>query len=665
MTMGAVDSNLDRWIWIELIGFDNELNDFGVEAFMDNAGFVPDAASLLLFNPDFVHNHAGMEQERALPFDCCSYGGHPYNEQRSRQEWSSHQLRGLVCELQQRGVKVYASVFDGFVTQDWLADHPEVLHVRKNGQQLASVCPWKRLSDGSYYEDFFVEQLVRVMRDYGFDGYHGADGYSHPRIPVYDGDFSDDMVGQFTDITGTPLPDDLRGACDGEPNCIERRAEWIWRNLRREWIEFYTERIARFWGKVFAALHAEGKKVVLNSAWTRDPFEAKYRYGIDYRRLVDLGVDGFIVEAAAAASETERQASSAAVLFDFMAMLLLIKAYVPEAKLWYLHGVKDTQEQWNVLRHAPTAVEREVYSLSNLYVHRDDGALQRCASGLVVCLADDIRRHEWQWLREKWNLAFDGTPQRVIGATLVWSDRALEAQMDDFIATRRWTTHRLLHHLMARGAPVHAAVNVKHLDATSGPLLVLNPHLFPEDELHSILDYGGGPVVAVGGKTGLLPEPKFFFEDVYSPNALCCAIYGATASSEVWFGAAEAEDIAEDLIDLRDPTTFIEDLPVRKVSEEFLRGCVVALSDIVRGVRVLEWTENIKTQILEKSVGQWRCFLGNDRHGYLRTQVDAGRSIVRINVMGDFPGVPVQPDGSKFRVRIPGRGMIVVDIELE
>ncbi|NCO34626.1 MAG: hypothetical protein AUJ92_15465 [Armatimonadetes bacterium CG2_30_59_28] len=219
--MGAVDSNFDRWLWIELIGFDNELEDFGVEAFMDNAGFVPDAASLLLFNPDFVHNHAGMEQARALPFDCCSYGGHPYNEQRTRQEWSSHQLRGLVRELQQRGVKVYVSVFDGFVTQHWIANHPEVLHVRKNGQQLASVCPWKRLSDGSFYEDFFVEQLLRVMRDYGFDGYHGADGYSHPRIPVYDGDFSDDMVGQFGDTTGISLPDDLRGACDGEAGAIE------------------------------------------------------------------------------------------------------------------------------------------------------------------------------------------------------------------------------------------------------------------------------------------------------------------------------------------------------------------------------------------------------------------------------------------------------------
>ena len=67
----------DRWIWIELIGFDNEREDYGVSAFLENAGFVPEVASLLLFNADFIHQHDGLAQERPLPDDVCSYAGHP------------------------------------------------------------------------------------------------------------------------------------------------------------------------------------------------------------------------------------------------------------------------------------------------------------------------------------------------------------------------------------------------------------------------------------------------------------------------------------------------------------------------------------------------------------------------------------------------------------
>jgi len=61
---------LTRWVWVELIGFDNESPDYGVRHYLDTAGFVPDLVSFLLFNPDFVHTHDGMGADRALPFDC-------------------------------------------------------------------------------------------------------------------------------------------------------------------------------------------------------------------------------------------------------------------------------------------------------------------------------------------------------------------------------------------------------------------------------------------------------------------------------------------------------------------------------------------------------------------------------------------------------------------
>lgn len=657
-------TTFDCWLWIELIGFDNAQNDFGVGAFLENVGCLPKAISLLLFNADFIHLHNGMAEERRLPYDCCSYGGHPRNQERERQDWSNHQLKGLIQELQKRDIAVYFAVFDMFVTQEWIGQHPEILHVRKDGLRLHSVCPWKRLSDGTFYEDFFVEQLVRVMRDYRFDGHHGADGYSHPRIPVYDGDFSDDMVGQFQQASEVSLPPEHGTECDDNPERLRQRADWIWSNHRREWIEFYTDRTTRFWKKVVEALHAEGKKVVLNSAWTRDPFEAKYRYGMDYRRLVEAGVDGFIVEAAAAASETEREESSAKVLLDFTAMLLLIKACVPETPLYFLHGVKDTREQWNVLHHAPTSLEREVHSLSNVYMNDANGRLRRCASGLVVCLADDIRQHEWQWLREIWELAFDGQPQRVVGATVVWSDAALDNQMEDFITTRRWTTHKLLHNLIAHGAPVCSAVNVNDLASVSGPILALNPHLFPDEELQSLIAYTQGPVAMIGVRPDLLPEPAFQLEDATSPGAPWCGVYGENVSVAVPVANGSNMEMPVDLMDLTDPPSFLNDLYCRQASDTFLKICADLIHTCSQGVKVLRPVDGVNMMAYEMETGRLRLFVGNDRHGYVVTQLDVGAKIESIRVLTPYPVFPVEPDGSNFTFKLPGRGMVVMELEM-
>jgi len=42
--MATPHANCQRWMWIELIGFDNEEADYRVQTFLDNAGFLPDAA---------------------------------------------------------------------------------------------------------------------------------------------------------------------------------------------------------------------------------------------------------------------------------------------------------------------------------------------------------------------------------------------------------------------------------------------------------------------------------------------------------------------------------------------------------------------------------------------------------------------------------------------
>ncbi len=660
------DRPYSTFLWIELIGFDNQLPDYGVGAYLRNAGFVPDAVSLFVFNPDFIHTHEGAVDEQPLPFDCASYGGHPRGYERERQQWTRVQLLELVRELQGHGIAVFVSVFDIFVSDPWIGAHPEILNVLSDGTRARSISPFKHLSDGTLYEDFFVRQLTAVLRDYGFDGFHQADGYCHPRYPLYRADYSADMAGQFAAHSRIDLPDGLGPEDGDEADVVTQRAAWIWRNARGEWVRFHADRMVQFCRKVIQAVHSEGRQVVLNNALTRDPFQALYRHGVDYRRIAAAGADGFILETVAPGvilgGESGMEADPH---HDFQAMLLLMAAAVPRHRLWCLNTVHDSKEQWDVLLHGPTLLEREIYCEASLFHRQADGTLRRCVDGPLVCLADGIRPHEWQWLRTWWDLAYGAKPRGTVGATLVWSDQAHANQLDDYLATRRCSTHKLLYELMARGAPVHAVVNVNEAAAARGPLLVLNPHLFPRHELDALFSCRPGPVVLVGDLPEALPKPTLQFSDCHEPGALACAVYGEARTREVAI-EDEPEEIPPDLMDLPEPPVYFRELYFRKVSDSFLSACAGLLAQISGQVRVNAGSDVISVRTLDMGPGRMRLLVGNDSHHYVVTEIDLHRTVKCVRVATDFPRKELPVVGTRIcGLRVPGRGMVVLDVEVE
>ena len=83
----SADKPQERWIWTELIAFDNEQEDLGVDQYLKLTGFAPKAVCLLLLgSPDFVLTHSGIEKEAELPTEYCSRDGHEFNRERSRQQ---------------------------------------------------------------------------------------------------------------------------------------------------------------------------------------------------------------------------------------------------------------------------------------------------------------------------------------------------------------------------------------------------------------------------------------------------------------------------------------------------------------------------------------------------------------------------------------------------
>jgi len=659
----------EKWMWIELIGFDNEEPDYGVRRLIDRAGFVPDVLSLLMFNPDFVHTHDRMAGDCTFPADYCAYWGRARSGERSRQAWTKYQLKGLVDELHQKGAAVYFSVFDIFDTTEWVGQHPEILHVRKTGEQLKAICPWKHLADGAFYEDYFIRKALEVAGDYEFDGYHCADGYAHQRIPIYEGDFSDDMVGQFTEFTQVNLPETVSGPADDNAERIGKRADWIWRNRRLEWIQFHSCRIERFFKKLTTAFHGASRAVVVNTAWTKDPLEALYRYGVDYRKLADAGVDGFIAETAACAAELDgcEKISSYRALYPFETALMLIKAHAPETRIIFLNGIKDTTEQWDALRHSTRALEREIYELASFYSYDNRGKLKRCASGLMACLADDIDREEWDKLRSWWKLGFSAAPSRIAGATLVWSDQSFKNQLADYVETRRWTVHRLVHHLLARNAPVRATVDVNHLGTCEGAILIVYPHLFPEDELRRIQAYRKGAVIFIGAMAEPIPGNPVSFDDAWAKDTMFCGVYIDGLKQREFAIDKEASPSGD--TEIRDPSgphaMFYYDLYFRNVSENFLKRCVETITACSTPVRILDGGKGVCIAAFEESETELRVLAGNDNPCHVTGRIDVGRKIHQADVLTGLPARPIQPEGSAFSVRIPPRGAVMLRLKTD
>lgn len=666
----------EKWLWVELIGFDNTASDYGVQAYLDNVGFLPEGVSLLLFTPDFIHAHPGMAAEHTLPPEVCSYGARPFGKERNLQSWTNYELRGLIAELRRHGTEVYCSFFDLFHVKDkdnlrateWCARHPELYEMRKTGEPFRVINPLKRLADGSYYEDLFVRDLTAVLSDYGFDGYHGADGYTSPRLCLADIDYSDDMADQFRSWCGGEIgagyafPD----RCDGDAAAMLERGEWIWRHKRLEWIRFHAARWSGLWRKIMQAVRAEGKKAVLNTAWTRDPFEALYRYGVDYRMLAECGIDGFVVEAGAAALSIGADEIEYEPCTEFMATILSIKAYVPQLKLICLNAIHDTYEQWDVLNHAPSMLERDVYSFSNLYL-QDRSGLRRCTGGFVACLADAVSRTGWENIARMWRTGYEGRPERLVGASFVWSDDVLHRSLERYVGTREWPVHKYVHELLERGAPLHGVVNVHDLDQAAGAIVVTNLHLLSERERELVAAYRGGPVLVIGIWTeelaraaagiglpaGGMPNRPFYVwrgED---------GEWGAVTEG----GSPEQPPLSDwDATGANDSLSWLYSLYYRPVPEAFLQSCVASLIERTGALVPMRNEEHIRTVVLEMSPDKWRVIIRNLHMNYKAAKLDTRRRIDRIDIRSDFPGVPVIPQGSTFSLYTPGRGMVIADL---
>ena len=679
----------ETYLWMELIALDNQVPDMGVKAYLDSLGFKPDGISIFMWGPDFVHCHHGLQEDEFFPPDVGAYMDTWFDKPKYQgPPWSKWMLKRAIEEFHRHGVKVLFSVFPSSLGnrwhREWIYEHPEIANVTVRNMQPATpvIHILKRFADGRYYEDFLLDKVSEVIEDYDFDGWHLGDGYNHGWFQLCHGDYSDDMIDQFLADGGgaVVLPEEYPAHCDDDPERLQARAAYIWRSLRREWIDFHRRRFRTYFTKVVQRMHAMGKRVTLHTCWTRDPVEALYRYGIDYRELPQLGFDRIVIETVGSGGEYMDFCWRARFHVPFYhvicATALLTKAAAPEGKFIFLNGVQDLTEGWSSLRHAPAALEREIITYSNLYCCDGNGVLQRCFDGLQVCLAASIRPHEWEFLHSKWEIGFELQPQKLDGMLLVWSDSILEAELDFYLETRRCLTACWLYELLAGGARIAGTVNIKDIDRVDAPLLVLNPGLLPEEEQSILHRKRSRPLFAVG-EIGSFECDGWGFADTNSatPARFRCLNAPQLPGGDWNVPASKPEELPEDLMGIPEPPSFFDEQFYRRASAGFLNLTLRAFDAVLRPVIHIQSEETPDQKFFHfnglcVSNLVWRYLVTNENWRYILGDLTSDLPLKDIRIVNDFRGRPMRLEertdglpGVRSFVRIPPKGIGVLDIE--
>lgn len=614
-----VPEGFGNYAWMELIGFDNEKEDFGVSDFIETTGFVPDGVLLLVTSLDIINLHAGFDTEYELDAYFCSYAGHEYNDERKRQRWTNVQLKNFVNVLAAHGIESYISVFD-LMTSKGEEMYPELratLWDQGKQEVLHHAYMTKRLLDGRFYEDVFLSSTIRFLKDYGFCGIHLADGICRPRLPLQWQDMSDDMIDQAKIFM---------------PEGVDRSV-YMMQNHRKEWISFCTKRWGSFLQKTICGLHDAGFKVAINSCWTKDPLEALYRYGIDYKMLPSLPIDFCVVENGAPTICLIDEDSNAGykptyedrkmVHHSFRASLMLSGVCMQNLKLAPLYAVRDTLEQYDIIHHLPTALPKHSAAIFSSYEWQKEG-LVPVIKGHTYCLSDGLSADNWRYLRLCADNAYVPEVKEVPGATLIWSDERNKNELEALIAHRTPSTHRLLTLLLRNGAAVYKTAHIEHLDMVNGDILVTNPHLLSKEEMAQIREYKYGRVIYFAAE-----EDTLDFSKEFNP-------VGIGFPYPLYYTDPSVEALLQCVNTINEGLCYISDNKAECRVQEIVTG--------------------------EKTS---RFIVTNDEYYYARPKVHTGRKIKSVTDITKVKGYQATVCDDTFKLLVPLMGVAIVEVEFE
>lgn len=634
-------------IWMQMLGFDRNDPDGGVDRFLEQIGFLPESVCALLFHPDFVHLHRGMEEEYELLRTNCAYYGIPRNKERERQPWTNYDLRKLIAALKARGVPFYAGIMGVYLKdlyhREWISEHPEVRCCRTTGD--GSLCCLKRLADGTYYEDFFIRKTCEMLTDYDCAGIHLSDAFC-PTSRLFVSDYSTDMCEQFLSHTALSFPEAV-AATMGEDGMEARnaRADYIHAALYEEWIRFYEWRWGVFFQKLCSAVHALGKEVHILGMYCTDPFETRFLYGFDMCRVIDAGVD--CVTANILPTSVALNAPGMPYFFHRIHLdLPLVRAQIPNTRIPSMLGVQDASEEWSVLDHRPTLLERDLYTMSSTLGKGENGN-EPAADGFFFCLSDGIPSDKWEFLRERVACATDFEAKGSHSPLILWSATETDRMIGEFLRTRRTSCHKQATDIFEAGTPFGGAVRTELLPKTEAPIFAPNVDLLSDEERVALVAYSH-PVVGTApvGYDLSAFAPSYVCADAHSDCPMQVFVSGITLSDEQrrQIDAIATEDDgrlsrANEPLDDCNPLYTV--LPFAKLSSGFVKACGTLLSAAMQSIFPVVC--DVPMMALALQNGRHRLYLYNpDENHYGHANVTSAYPIQKADVVSAYPVLPVR-----------------------
>ncbi len=697
--------NGKMFIWMQLLGLDRNQPDYGVGEFKKRMNCTPDGVCLFLCHPDIIHDHTDMETEFELHPDDCSYCAIPQNTVHERQPWTKYDLRGAVKELKKAGIPAYLSVqgasYNNTFHREWITDHPELhQYSRADGKKCLMVL--KRFKDGTYYEDFLVEKLSKLLVDYDFDGFQMSDCFCPAGI-LHDSDFSTEFIEQFLDYSGITLPEEIAKTMgDDDDKMVGFRGEWIWKNVREQWILFHVWRWDRFLKKVCDAVHALNKKVIALAVYCTDPFETLYSIGIDLQHLFKAGVDYIMPNTL---PTSVYMSGFCDKFWRYMSTASLNAAFINGNEQLCMLGVKDSTEEWDMLQHVPCLFQRDMYTLLGQQHVTADGC-KRAADGTMICLGDSIEADEWAFIKKHFRVAYTSDVLSVETPVIVWSDKAMYNSLPEIIKTGRWSVHKFMYEAGIHGAPLGGTVRIENIKASKGTLFVPNFDFLPEDERKAVADYKNGPLVLTFAEgfdmTPYGLECDMSFTDKNSKFPMTIFASGTTLSADMMSKIREClslpdiEPEPEYSID-ETPDWFWHvpgTIPFIKHTTGFIKAYSMLLAhanDKNMALTSICPTFNDHIELdcpnitLKLNNGKYRIYLYNpEREIYRRARVDSKVGIKEAKVVSFYPQLPVKYGNTtdevdyrykyddetigklygNFTTKIHPNGITVVDVEL-
>ncbi len=631
---------MERWYWIELIGFDNEAPDYGVSAFL-SCNVSTTGVSLLFSHIDFVFEEGEELSERA-----CSYFGHEYSKERRRQNWTRTQLKGLVNELKAHGIKVFFSAFD--MTTDITDTAYRAFNAAGKPERLVYVI--KKLDSGEYVGDIIIEKINKIITEFGFDGLQLADGLSSNRLSIENGDFSLALC-RASEIN---IPDGLM-----KEECYQERRKWILENKRYEWISFLSREWESFYSKLFKSIK---KPIIFNIAWTRDSFEALYRYGLDYSKCkVDCAFAAMIEENSATRAITHSR-DEANVDFDlehrksftyeYALMQQNIRLMTDGLRQISLAPISDTMEQWDAIRHCPTELSRAIVKRFNNFVYRG-GRFEVCCDAPHYCLSDGVPRSDWEWLalQESYRIP---TPSFIDGFAAVFNKNALYRDVKQYCETKNYYGSALLNEVLLGGLNLGVQLSLNDapgFDKAKG-LIVTDLNAYNEEE-KSVLAKSRLPILAIGEDTAL-PLP---LSAAYRGKYISVSLYNFDTTADL-NPLSELDKIIPPS-EIKHGEIWTEPLSYKRVDKAFFKG----LASIINLVFKLDRCEDEDVKITSFVCGDEKyLLLSNDLYTYnIPTVITSGKIKEAVAIM-KYIGYKVKSEGGSFSVRIPPRSLEIIKL---